>query len=55
MTSLSAMGINVGVSGNAGLFAASGKEELDNSSSNKSTGSEHGSADEVPFSLRNYR
>ncbi len=44
MTSASALGINVGVSGNAGLFAASAHEDLANDSSNRSTGSEHGSA-----------
>ncbi len=45
ITSASAgMGVNVGVSGNAGIFAASAKESNPTSSKTTGTGTEHGSA-----------
>ena len=45
ITSASAgMGVNVGVSGNAGIFAASAKETNPTSSKTTGTGTEHGSA-----------
>ena len=47
ITSASALGVNVGVSGNAGLFAASGKEDVGGAATGSKAahkGSEHGSA-----------
>ena len=45
ITSASAgMGVNVGVSGNAGIFAASAKESNPTSGLDTGNGSEHGSA-----------
>ena len=45
VTSASAdMGVNVGVSGNAGIFAASASEQTTNAGGSNQNGSEHGSA-----------
>ena len=44
ITSAAAVGISVGVSGSAGIFAASGEERNPTSSTTTGTGSEHGSA-----------
>lgn len=45
VTSASAdMGVNVGVSGNAGIFAASASEQTTNAGGTNQNGSEHGSA-----------